>query len=154
MAFKIPKKPVNILIADDDYDDRQLAKKALMQTLNVGNITFVEDGEELMDYLKGQGKYKDDHVFCPDLILMDLNMPRKTGEEAMREIREDPTLRHIPIVVLTTSKEEDDVYKSYEVGGNSFITKPVTFESLLSTMRILGKYWFEIVELPSARKAG
>jgi CheY-like chemotaxis protein len=80
-------------------------------------------------------------------------MPRKNGSEALREIRQDPALRHIPIVVLTTSKEDDDIYKSYEVGVNSFITKPVTYESLLSTMKILGKYWFEIVELPSVRAA-
>lgn len=153
MTSKLSKKPINILIADDDPDDRLLAKDALMQTLNTDSISFVEDGEELMDYLRGVGKFSNGQTSRPDLILLDLNMPRKNGAEALREIREDPALRHIPIVVLTTSKEEEDIYKSYEVGVNSFITKPVTYESLLSTMKILGKYWFEIVELPSVRKA-
>lgn len=153
MSSKLPNKPITILIADDDPDDRLMAKDALFQTLNVNDIFFVEDGEELMDYLHGQGKFSNGNAPRPDLILLDLNMPRKNGSEALREIRQDPNLRHIPIVVLTTSKEEEDIYKSYEVGVNSFITKPVTYESLLSTMKILGKYWFEIVELPSVRAA-
>jgi CheY-like chemotaxis protein len=153
MSSKLPNKPITILIADDDPDDRLMAKDALFQTLNVNDIFFVEDGEELMDYLHGQGKFSNGSAPRPDLILLDLNMPRKNGSEALREIRQDPNLRHIPIVVLTTSKEEEDIYKSYEVGVNSFITKPVTYESLLSTMKILGKYWFEIVELPSVRAA-
>jgi two-component system response regulator len=147
------RKPINILIADDDLDDLLLARDALRQTIQPSNISFVKDGEELMDYLRGVGNFNNGKAPRPDLILLDLNMPRKTGAEALREIRKDPALRHIPIVVLTTSKEEEDIYRSYATGVNSFITKPVTYESLLSTMRILGKYWFEIVELPSARKA-
>ncbi|HEY9744940.1 MAG TPA: response regulator [Oculatellaceae cyanobacterium] len=146
-------KPITILIADDDPDDRLMAKDALRQTLQTDRIFFVEDGEELMDYLYGRGRFSNGAAPKPDLILLDLNMPRKTGAEALREIRQDPELRMIPIVVLTTSKEDDDVYKSFDGGVNSFITKPVTYESLLSTMKILGKYWFEIVELPSVRAA-
>jgi two-component system, response regulator len=148
-----PNKAINILIADDDPDDRLMARDALVQTLSVEGVFFVEDGEELMDYLHHNGKFSNGNAPRPDLILLDLNMPRKNGAEALQEIRQDPNLRHIPIVVLTTSKEEEDIYKSYEVGVNSFITKPVTYESLLSTMKILGKYWFEIVELPSIRAA-
>lgn len=146
-------RPFHILIADDDPDDLLLARDALKQTIQPGRISFVHDGEELMDYLRGTGKFENGKAPRPDLILLDLNMPRKTGAEALQEIRKDPELRHIPIVVLTTSKEEEDIYKSYATGVNSFIAKPVTYESLLSTMRILGKYWFEIVELPSVRKA-
>lgn len=153
MASNMPHKPITILIADDDPDDRLMARDALVQTLNTNRIFFVGDGEELMDYLYNRGKFENGSAPRPDLILLDLNMPRKTGAEALREIRNDASLRYIPIVVLTTSKEEEDIYKSYEIGVNSFITKPVTYESLLSTMKILGKYWFEVVELPSIRTA-
>ena len=153
MNFKLPTKPITILIADDDADDRLMAKDALMQTFNPSNIVFVEDGEALMNYLYQRNQFSNGAAPRPDLILLDLNMPRKNGAEALREIRQDPDLKYIPVVVLTTSKEDEDIYKSYDMGVNSFITKPVTYESLLSTMRILGKYWFEIVELPTIRTA-
>jgi CheY-like chemotaxis protein len=102
-----------------------------------------------MDYLYQRGKYADLNLAPrPGLILLDLNMPKKDGREALREIKADPQLKHIPVVVLTTSKAEEDIYRSYELGANSYITKPVTFASLVEVMKTLGKYWFEIVELP------
>ena len=144
-------KPIVILLVDDDADDRMLARDALAESRLANNLRFVEDGEQLMDYLCRKGDYAAPQSSPrPGLILLDLNMPRKDGREALREIKSDPTLRHIPIVVLTTSKAEEDIYRTYDLGVNSFITKPVTFEGLVGVMRALGRYWFEIVELPAA----
>jgi len=140
--------PVTILLADDDSDDRMLARDALAESRLANDLRFVQDGEELMDYLYRRNKYSNEEAPRPGLILLDLNMPRKDGREALREIKSDPNLRHIPIVVLTTSKAEEDIYRTYDLGVNSFITKPVTFDGLVSVMRGLGRYWFEIVELP------
>jgi CheY-like chemotaxis protein len=142
-------KPITILLADDDADDRLLTRDALAESRLANELRFVEDGEELMRYLRREGRYSNPDLSpCPGLILLDLNMPRKDGREALREIKSDPSLRHIPIVVLTTSKAEEDIYRTYDLGVNSFITKPVTFDGLVNVMRGLGRYWFEIVELP------
>lgn len=144
-------KPITILIADDDPDDRFLAKEALEESRLANTIHFVEDGEELIEYLRRAGRYEDGagkDSARPGLILLDLNMPRKDGREALREIKADPILRQIPIVILTTSKSDEDIVRSYDLGVNSFITKPVTFDGLVEVMRTLQKYWFEIVELP------
>ncbi len=142
-------KPIVIVYADDDPEDRMLAKDALEESRLANELHFVEDGEELMDYLQNKGKYEDTRKYpTPGLILLDLNMPKKDGREAIREIKEIPKLRPIPIVVLTTTNAEEDIVKTYGLGVNSFITKPVTFEGLVEIMRTLGKYWFEIVELP------
>jgi CheY-like chemotaxis protein len=141
-------KPITILMADDDADDRMLTRDA-MQESRLGNcIRFVEDGQELMDYLKRTDKYATEDAPRPGLILLDLNMPRKDGRQALQEIKSDPELRRIPVVVLTTSKTEEDILRTYDLGANSFITKPVTFERLVEIIRTLGTYWFNIVELP------
>jgi len=148
------KKPIPILLADDDPDDRMLAQEALDESRLANHLYFVKDGEELMDYLYHQGHYTGCHpdggdpAPRPGLILLDLNMPKKDGREALKEIKADPTLRQIPVVILTTSKTQEDIYRSYDLGVNSFVTKPVTFEALVELMKSLGKYWFEIVELP------
>lgn len=143
------RQPVTILMADDDADDCLLAKEALAESRLANNLHFVQDGEELMDYLYQRGKYTQiGSSPRPGVILLDLNMPRKDGREALKEIKNDPNLRQIPVVVLTTSQAEEDIYRSYDLGANSFITKPVTFSSLVEVMKTLGKYWFEIVELP------
>jgi len=144
-------KPVTILLADDDSDDRMLARDALAESRLANDLRFVQDGEELMDYLYRRNQYANEEAPRPGLILLDLNMPKKDGREALREIKSDPNLRHIPIVVLTTSKAEEDIYRTYDLGVNSFITKPVTFDGLVSVMRALGRYWFEIVELPPSQ---
>lgn len=143
------KTPVIILMADDDEDDRLLTKEALAENRIVNDLYSVENGEELMDYLYQRGNYSNPAVAPrPTLILLDLNMPRKDGREAIEEIKSDPELRSIPIVVLTTSKAEEDILKTYDLGVSSFITKPVDFKSLVEIMNALGTYWFQIVKLP------
>ncbi len=140
---------ISILMADDDEDDCMLASEALTETRLQHELHFVKDGEELMDYLYQRGKYANpNNAPPPGLILLDLNMPKKDGREALREIKTNPTFRHIPIVILTTSKAEEDIQLSYYLGANSFIIKPVTFASLVEVMKTIGKYWFDIVELP------
>jgi CheY-like chemotaxis protein len=142
-------RTITILMADDDPDDCLLVSKAFKTSKLCNDLRFVRDGEELMDYLYHRGKYKKtEQAPRPGLILLDLNMPRKDGRESLKEIKEDADLREIPVVVLTTSKEEEDVLRSYDLGANSYITKPVTFEGLVDVVKSLGKYWFEIVELP------
>lgn len=142
-------KPITILMAEDDADDRLLVKEAFEENRLLNDLRFVRDGEELMDYLRRRGKFSDpERSPRPGLILLDLNMPRKDGREAMAEIKADPELRNIPIIVLTTSKIQEDVLRSYDVGASSYITKPVTFETLVEVIKTLGKYWLEIVELP------
>lgn len=144
-------QPITLLMADDDEDDRLLTKVALERSRLVNDLRFVEDGEELLDYLNRRGKYADPALSPrPGLILLDLNMPRKDGREALREIKTDPALRRIPVVVMTTSQADQDVAKSYDLGANSYVTKPVTIDSLVDVLRTLGRYWFEIVELPSS----
>ncbi|HEX8169983.1 MAG TPA: response regulator [Thermoanaerobaculia bacterium] len=144
-----PARPIVILLADDDEEDRMLAANALEESRVVNDLRFVEDGEELLDYLYHRGRYAEPESSpTPGLILLDLNMPRKDGREALREIKADPDLRRIPVVVLTTSKAEEDIYRTYDLGANSFITKPVSFEGLVAVMREVGRYWIEIVELP------
>ena len=141
--------PIVILMADDDADDRMLTRDALEESRVLNELRFVEDGEELMEYLTRKGKYVDAKDSPrPGLILLDLNMPKKDGREALKEIKSDPNLRRIPVVIMTTSKAEEDVFRSYDFGASSFITKPVTFDRLVELMRTLGEYWVEFVELP------
>ncbi len=145
--------PITILMADDDADDRALTKEALEEGRLMNTIRFVEHGEELIDYLKRSGRYAPPaEAPRPGLILLDLNMPRKDGRAVLKEIKSDPDLRTIPVVVLTTSKADEDVYRSYDLGVNSYIVKPVTFEALVDILQTLEKYWFEIVELPPEKK--
>ena len=145
------KASVVILMADDDADDRELTRDALSESRLINELYFVEDGVQLLDYLHKRGVYgRPGSAPRPGVILLDLNMPRKDGREALREIKSDPDLRTIPVVVLTTSKADQDIAESYDLGANSYITKPVTFEGLLEVVRGLGKYWFDIVELPPA----
>lgn len=141
-------RTISILIADDDADDRMMIRDAFQENRLANDIHFVEDGEELLHFLRRIGKYTEKKHPRPGLILLDLNMPKMDGREALKEIKNDPVLRGIPVVVLTTSKAEEDIYRTYNLGVNSFITKPVKFESLVTITRELGRYWFEIVELP------
>lgn len=142
-------EPITILMAEDDPDDRFLAREALEEARLANDLHFVHNGEALMDYLHKRGDYADlKDAPRPGLILLDLNMPRKDGREALQEIKADPSLRRIPIVILTTSKAEEDILRSYDLGVNAYITKPVTFESLVEVMKTLGKFWLEIVQLP------
>jgi len=150
----MPKKlkPVVFLMAEDDPDDRLLIREAFQESLISNSIYFVEDGVELLDYLRCQDKYAHpSDAPTPDLILLDLNMPRKDGREALAEIKSDPKLRYIPVVVLTTSKAEEDIMRSYDIGAASYITKPVTFDGLVEAIKGLGQYWVQIVRLPANR---
>ena len=143
-------KPITILMADDDPDDQMLTKDAFEECRLSNDLRFVNDGEKLMDYLCRRGDFENpEESPRPGLILLDLNMPRKDGREALGEIKSDPDLRRIPVVVLTTSKAEEDILKSYDLGVNSFIVKPVSFEKLVEVVKALGKYWIQIVELPT-----
>jgi CheY-like chemotaxis protein len=140
---------VKVLLADDDPDDRQLIHEAFVENHLDNELCCVEDGEELMEYLHQRGRYSKLHrTPLPGLILLDLNMPRMDGREALREIKADPDLRWIPTVVLTASKAEGDVLRSYNLGANSYMTKPETFKSLMELIKVLGQYWFEVVRLP------
>ena len=142
-------KMINIVLADDDPDDRKLTQDAFEENRLANEFHAVEDGEELMDFLHRRGKYESLRSEpLPGLILLDLNMPRKDGREALKEIKADADLRRIPIVVLTTSKAEEDIVRTYDLGVNSYVTKPVTFKSLVELIKVLGNYWFEVVELP------
>ena len=139
--------PIHILLADDDEDDRMMAREAFDVSLLTNPLDEVRDGVELMEHLHGLLEEGKD---LPGLILLDLNMPRKDGREALAEIKSHPDLRRIPVVVLTTSKAEEDVMRTYDLGVNSFITKPISFDGLVEVMGELGKYWLEIVKLPKS----
>jgi CheY-like chemotaxis protein len=146
------KSPV-VLMAEDDPDDRLLAQDALTESRVEAELHFVENGEELLDYLWHRGKYSENTASPrPGLILLDLNMPRKDGREALKDIKADPDLRRIPVVVLTTSRADTDIGGIYELGANSFISKPVKFNALVKVMRMIGEYWFRIVELPPPKR--
>ena len=145
------RTPVRILVADDDADDRMLISDAFDEACLKNPVHFVEDGIDLLDYLKREGKYADKvGDYLPGIILLDLNMPRMDGRTALEEIRKDEELRKIPVVVLTTSKSEEDILRTYNLGVNSFITKPVTFNGLVQVVQVLNKYWIEIVALPNS----
>lgn len=141
---------VDILLADDDPDDRLLTSEAFTEARLANQLHEVEDGVELMRFLRRQPPYTD--APRPGLILLDLNMPRKDGREALSEIKHDPQLSNIPVVVLTTSAEEEDILGSYGLGANSYITKPVTFEGLVRAIGVLGQYWFSLVDLPGPNR--
>lgn len=141
-----------LLLADDDPDDRLLVRDALEEGRLTVDLRLVEDGEELMDYLHRRGRYSEpSNSPHPDLILLDLKMPGKSGHQALEEIKATPELRRIPIVVLTTSKAEEDIVRAYDLGANSFIVKPSSFGSLIETMKTLGGYWFDLITLPPGK---
>lgn len=139
-----------ILMADDDPDDRMLMKEALEENKLPHTIFFVEDGEELLDYLHTRGKFTMESNVKPNLILLDLNMPKLDGREALGKIKSHALLRRIPIIVLTTSRAEEDVIKAYDLGVNSFICKPARFSDLVNIAREIAQYWFGTVVLPNA----
>ncbi len=143
------RRPITILMADDDEEDRMMTKKAWENSRLANDLHFVEDGEELMEYLRRSGDYTDpEDSPRPGLILLDLNMPKMDGREALKEIKSTQELRRIPVVVMTTSKAEEDICRSYDLGANSHITKPVTFDGLVNIIQQIGTYWFELVETP------
>jgi CheY-like chemotaxis protein len=143
------RNAITILLVDDDEEDLLMTQQALQESRLGNDLRAAHDGEELMDYLLRRGRYANPSDSpLPGLILLDLNMPKKDGREALAEIKANPDLRTIPVIVLTTSKAEEDIFRTYDLGVSSFITKPVTFAGLVEAMRVLSEYWFEIVELP------
>ena len=144
-------KPITILMADDDADDRTMTKEAFEESRIANDLRFVFDGEELMDYLKRRGQYVDPDLSPrPGLILLDLNMPRKNGQEVLAEIKDDPKLKQIPVVILTTSKAEEDVVKAYGLYANCYVIKPVDFDVFAEVVRSIQQFWFNVVTLPPA----
>lgn len=147
-----PSKQNFILMAEDDADDRLLAQDALAESGLPAELRFVENGEELLDYLLLRGKFSENFAAPrPRMILLDLNMPRVDGREALQRIKQEPSLKCIPVVILTTSRSDTDVERAYNLGANSYIAKPVRFDALVGVMKTLRNYWFEVVELPAAR---
>lgn len=145
----LKNQPIVILIAEDDEEDRMLLQDAMEEGKLANHLFFVEDGEELLDYLQGKNKFQNRKAFpLPGLILLDLNLPKVDGREALKIIKADSLLKRIPVIILTTSKAEEDIVRTYDLGVNSFITKPVTFEGLVDVTQTLSHYWFEIVALP------
>ena len=137
-----------ILMADDDPDDRLMMKEALDENNFSHSLQFVEDGEELLDYLHQRGKFIGQKVATPSLILLDLNMPKIDGREALSQIKSDARLKRIPVIILSTSRAEEDIVKTYDLGVNSFISKPVHYNDLVLVAREIGNYWFSTVLLP------
>ena len=148
-------RPITILMADDDAEDRQMTREAFEASRLVNDLRFVVDGVELMDYLCRRNHYADPVSSPrPGLILLDLNMPKKDGRQALTEIKADPNLRNIRVVVMTTSKAEEDILRTYDLGASSYVTKPITFAALVDVISTLGRYWLEIVELPQGESGG
>lgn len=144
--------PQVVLMADDDNDDCLLVKMAFEESGLDGELRFVEDGQALLDYLYREGEYADSDLPRPSLILLDLNMPRKSGKEVLRAIKEDPLLRSIPVIILSTSDALEDIRSSYELGASSYISKPGNFHGLVEMMESIGRYWFSTVQLPCRPK--
>lgn len=142
------KPTMTILIADDDADDRMFLEQAMRQNGYDQGIQFVEDGEDLMEYLRRQGRYNDVNAPWPNMLILDLNMPRKNGFQALSEIKDDPKLRRLPVIVMTTSSADEDVIKTYNLGVNSFVTKPFNFNRLVEMVGTLKTYWMDTVKLP------
>ncbi len=142
-------RPISIVVAEDDADDRLMIKEAFEQCQLDNELQFVQDGEELVQFLRREGDYA--HLSnrpYPGLILLDLNMPKMDGRESLRQLKADPLLCRLPVVILTTSQAEEDVEHSYDCGVNSFITKPGSFDQLVETVAVLGDYWIDTVALP------
>ncbi|MDP3717515.1 MAG: response regulator [Acidobacteriota bacterium] len=141
--------PIVVMLADDDPDDCLLARDALAAGRNQVQLRVTRDGEDLMDYLHRRGAYQDPATAPrPQLILLDLSMPRKSGLEALAEIKATPALRQIPVIIMTTSSQDEEICRSYDLGASSFVTKPVRFETLVDVMNNIDRYWFQTVELP------
>ncbi|GAB3964357.1 response regulator [Spirosoma terrae] len=139
---------MTVLIADDDADDRMFLEQAMRQNGYTQSIEFVENGEQLMEYLRQEGRYNEQNAPWPNLLILDLNMPRKNGFQALSEIKDDPKLRRLPVIVMTTSSTDEDVIKTYNLGVNSFVTKPFNFNRLVEIIGALKTYWMDTVKLP------
>ena len=140
-------RPIEVLLVEDDLGDVELTKEAIEATRLAVKLSVVRDGEEAMAYLRKEGSYAD--AASPDLVLLDLNMPREDGREVLRDMKDDPILTHIPVVVLTTSDSEEDIVNSYDLGANCYVTKPVGLEQFMKVVQSVGDFWFMFVKLPN-----
>lgn len=141
-----------ILLAEDDPGDQELTRRALAEDVVRTDLRIVKDGQEALDYLLREGEYSDPATSPrPDLILLDLNMPRVDGKQVLKRLKAYPDLDHIPLVVMTTSTQEEDILRSYDLGCNSFVQKPVDINRFVNAVRELGHYWFELVTLPPSK---
>ena len=138
--------PIEILLVEDSPGDVRLTEEAMIDSRVKNKLNVVMDGEEAMRYLKREGEYSEANT--PDLILLDLNLPRKDGREVLKEIKQDPELKRIPVVILTTSRSEQDILKTYESHANCYISKPVDLEEFLRVVRSINDFWLSIVKLP------
>lgn len=141
----MPKKTFWILLVDDDADDRYLLQTAFEESNTPCRLDYVEDGDEIFTYLDKQVQPDSEGEQLPDLILLDLNMPKKNGWQVLNELKQSPLFKHIPVVILTTSKSPEHVRKSYTLGASSFISKPSSFSNLVEVAQVLGKYWIDVV---------
>ena len=139
-------RPIEILLIEDNPGDQRLTREALKEGRLRNNLSIVEDGEEAIAFLKKRGDYE--NVTRPDLILLDLNLPKMDGQEVLKIIKADEKLKRIPVVVLTTSSADEDIFKAYNLNANCFITKPVDFEQFIDVVKKTGEFWFTIVKLP------
>ncbi len=139
-------KTVDVLLVEDSEADIDLVREAIEGGKLLINVNVVRDGEEAMDYLRGQGKFK--NATRPDLVLLDLNLPKKDGREVLREVKADPALSLIPIVILTTSSADEDILQSYQLHANAYIAKPVDFDSFIKIVNQLTEFWLSLVVLP------
>lgn len=142
-------RPAQILLVEDNPGDVRLTREALKDSRVINELTVVSDGVEAMQYLRAEDQYRG--APRPDLILLDLNLPRKNGHEVLAEIKADDSLQHIPIVVLTTSQAESDVLRSYELAANCYVAKPIEFDAFAEAIRSIESFWFSIVTLPQGR---
>jgi two-component system, chemotaxis family, response regulator Rcp1 len=142
-------KPVEILLVEDNPADVRLTMEALKEGRLLNRVSVAEDGVEALAFLRQQGKYAAE--VRPDLILLDLNLPKKDGREVLAEIKDDPELKRIPVLVLTTSTAEQDVLKTYDLHANCYINKPVDFEQFIKVVKCVGDFWFSVVILPSEK---
>ena len=140
-------QPVEILLVEDNPVDVLMTKEAFCGSRVCNNLHVAEDGEEAMDFLYKRRKYAS--APSPEIILLDLNLPRKDGREVLAEVKGDPSLRHIPVIILTTSEDQEDIWRSYELHANCFITKPVDMEQFTKALECLGDFWFTLVRLPT-----
>ena len=147
MSLLESRRPIEVLLVEDDIGDIDLTKEAIETTKIAINLSVVRDGEQALAYLRKQGDYAD--VEGPDLVLLDLNMPKKDGREVLREMKDDPDLTHIPVVVLTTSDSDEDIVKSYDLGASCYVTKPVGLEQFMKVVQSIGDFWFMFAKLPN-----
>jgi len=147
MGTKVAAKPIEILLVEDSEGDVGLIEEVFEEAKIRNNLHIVEDGEEAILFLRGEKQFSG--ISRPDIILLDLNLPKKDGREVLEEIKEDDDLKNIPVVVLTTSKAEEDILKSYNLHANAYVTKPVDFDQFIRVIKSIEDFWLEVVKLPS-----